>query len=260
MQGIGYLVVLLTYFLSISTASAQDTTTYTYDSLGRVTATTTGGGPSNGVSTSSSYDAEGNRTNYSVTDPNALIFSIGNASAVTEGGTLAFTVTRSGTASGTVTVNYATANGTAVAGSDYTAASGTLTFLTTDTIKTIWVATTDDATVESAETVLVNLSGASSGTIMTSQGSGTINDNDGWITLTNNSLVVQAGHTATYGCQLLNYPDFGIYMNWCYLNSGSYSVYTEDLYAGPSSRVLSPGYRMQSNYVLEVGASSYGTH
>ena len=42
--------------------------------------------------------------------------------------TFTFTVTRSGSTSGTVTVNYATANGTAVAGSDYNAASGTLTF------------------------------------------------------------------------------------------------------------------------------------
>jgi hypothetical protein len=106
-------------------------------------------------------------------------FAIGNAAAVTEGGTLTFTVTKAGTASSTYSVDYATASGTATSGSDFTAASGTLTFLAGDTTKTIMVATIDDGVVESAETALVNLSSPTGGaTITTAQGSGTINDND----------------------------------------------------------------------------------
>src|SRR5439155_9134678 len=54
------------------------------------------------------------------------------AAAVAEGNSgthaLAFTVTLSAAAAGPVTVAYATSNGTATAGSDYTAQSGTLTF------------------------------------------------------------------------------------------------------------------------------------
>jgi len=97
---------------------------------------------------------------------------------VTEGGTLTFTVTKTGSTSSTV--NYATASGTATSGSDFSAASGTLTFLPSDTTKTISVATIDDSATESPETVLVNLSSPTGGaTITSSQGSGTINDNDG---------------------------------------------------------------------------------
>ncbi|MGH6617862.1 Calx-beta domain-containing protein, partial [Sphingomonas sp.] len=106
-------------------------------------------------------------------------FAISGAAPVTEGGTLVYTVTKTGSTAASFTVNFATADGTAVAGSDYTAASGTLTFASGDTSKTINVVTIDDTSVESAETVLVNLSAASGGAPITAtQGSGTINDND----------------------------------------------------------------------------------
>jgi hypothetical protein len=89
-----------------------------------------------------------------------------------------FTVTKSGSTTQTVTVNYATANGTATAGSDYTAASGTLTFLSGDTTKTITVNVSGDTTVEGNETFLVNLSNATVATISDSQGVGTITNDD----------------------------------------------------------------------------------
>jgi M6 family metalloprotease-like protein len=57
----------------------------------------------------------------------------------------------------TVKVNYATANGTAVAGSDYTATSGTLTFAPGATSRTIAVPIADDAARESDETFRVTL-------------------------------------------------------------------------------------------------------
>ena len=59
--------------------------------------------------------------------------------------TLDFAVTLSRAASGTVTVEYATADGTATAGSDYTARSGTLTFDPGETAKTVSVPVLDDA-------------------------------------------------------------------------------------------------------------------
>lgn len=105
-------------------------------------------------------------------------FAINDASA-TEGSGLTFTVTRSKATTQTYTVNYATANGSAVAGSDYTAASGTLSFAPSESSKTITIATIDDSLVEGNETLTVNLSAASGGsTISDAQGVGTIIDND----------------------------------------------------------------------------------
>ena len=57
-----------------------------------------------------------------------------------------------------VTVNYATADGTAKAGQDYVPASGTLTFSPGETVKTIPVMTIGDATAEDDEAFTVSLS------------------------------------------------------------------------------------------------------
>ena len=73
---------------------------------------------------------------------------------------------------GTVTVDVATSNGTASAGSDYTAAAGTLTFAPGETAKTVVVAITDDGATEPAESLTLGLSNASGATI--ADGSGTV--------------------------------------------------------------------------------------
>lgn len=46
------------------TASASETTNYSYDALGRLVATTRSGGPSNGVNMASCFDRAGNRLRY----------------------------------------------------------------------------------------------------------------------------------------------------------------------------------------------------
>src|SRR6266480_4102615 len=88
-----------------------------------------------------------------------------NDVTVTEGNTgttnAIFTVTLSPTAAGTVTVNFATANNTATAGSDYVANSGSLTFLSGESTKTVTVQVNGDTASEPNETFFVNLSGAS---------------------------------------------------------------------------------------------------
>jgi hypothetical protein len=103
-----------------------------------------------------------------------------NDVTVNEGaGTATFTVTLSEAATGNVTVQYATANGTATAGSDYTAAAlTTLTFAPGETSKTITVAIVNDPAVEGNENFTVNLSNASSNaTILDGAGIATIVDN-----------------------------------------------------------------------------------
>ena len=97
------------------------------------------------------------------------------------GGTtaFAFTVNLSAASSQTVTVNYATINGTATPPTDYQAASGTLAFAPGETVKTVTITVNGDTTVEPNETFTVNLSGAANAGIATVQGTGTIRNDDG---------------------------------------------------------------------------------
>jgi hypothetical protein len=85
---------------------------------------------------------------------------------VTEGEVINITVTRSGGSSGVASVDYATSDGTAVAGTDYPATSGTLTFA--DGVsgnQTISIPITDDDTAEVAEAFTVTLSNVSGATL-----------------------------------------------------------------------------------------------
>ena len=105
-------------------------------------------------------------------------FSVNDVS-VTEGGTLSFTVSKIGSTTSSFSVNYATANGTASAGSDYTAKSGSLTFTSSETTKNVSVQTIQDSNVEPNEIAYLNLSNPSGGsTISDGQGAGTILNDD----------------------------------------------------------------------------------
>ncbi|NJM09803.1 MAG: hypothetical protein HC883_02600, partial [Bdellovibrionaceae bacterium] len=67
--------------------------------------------------------------------------SIAGPSSVIEGAQGSFTVTLSKASSSTVTVSYSTQNGTALGGTDFTATSGTLTFLSGETSQNVSVST-----------------------------------------------------------------------------------------------------------------------
>ena len=95
-----------------------------------------------------------------------------------EGALLAFAVTLSRAAVERLTVDYATANGSATAGDDYTAASGTLTFQAGETSKTIEVTVLDDAHDEGEETLTLTLSNTSRGRVTDGEATGTIKNRD----------------------------------------------------------------------------------
>jgi hypothetical protein len=117
---------------------------------------------------------------YSVA-PAAPNMTIGDAT-ITEGNSgttnAQFAVTLSAASASTVTVVFATADGSAVAGQDYTAASGTLTFAPGDTTKTVTVPIMGDAVVEQSESFQVTLSNAQNANITDSQGAGSITNDD----------------------------------------------------------------------------------
>ena len=104
-------------------------------------------------------------------------------SSVEEGETASFVVTLSGEVSGTVSVTYTTANGTAESGTgkDYTTASGTLQFAAGDLSKTIEVTTLEDVLNEASETYTLTLTaatGVSGVSLGTASATGTIEDDD----------------------------------------------------------------------------------
>jgi Calx-beta domain/K319L-like, PKD domain len=116
-------------------------------------------------------------TNIRVPEPTRQI-SISDASA-TEGGTETFTVSLDAASANPITVDFATADDTATAGSDYTAATGTVTFAPGDVSETVTVSTIDDALDEADETFNVNLLNATGNSaILDGMGVGTIVDND----------------------------------------------------------------------------------
>ena len=91
---------------------------------------------------------------------------------------ISFEVTLSAAASEPVTVDWATADGTATAGVDYVASSGTLTFAAGETAQTIEVTVLDDAHDEGEETFALRLSGAAGAELADAEATGTIANSD----------------------------------------------------------------------------------
>jgi Calx-beta domain len=121
-------------------------------------------------------------------------FWIDNATVIRGSGqvTARFTATLSPARAEATTVNFATSNGSALAGTDYTAASGTLTFAPGTRTQTMSVVVADDDDAIAPETFSVALSSASAGTtIQRSEGLGTIKQPP----VTANSTTVTAGST-----------------------------------------------------------------
>ena len=94
------------------------------------------------------------------------------------GAELAFAVTLDRAPSGTVTVDYATSDGTATAGEDYTAASGTLSFAAGETLKTVSVSVLDDSHDDDGETLTLRLSNPSGAHLADGEALGTIRNTD----------------------------------------------------------------------------------
>ena len=125
--------------------------------------------------------ADGRALSHSLSATVAGAVGISVADARVEedaGAVLAFAVTLSRAASGTLTVDYASSDGSAQAGVDYTAASGTLRFQTGESSRTIEVAVLDDAHDEGEETLTLTLSNPSSGRLSVGEATGTIKNRD----------------------------------------------------------------------------------
>ncbi|GAA4356577.1 hypothetical protein GCM10023151_04630 [Kangiella marina] len=159
-------------------------------------------------------DAQGAGT---ITDNDTASLAIDNTVVSEAGGTVTFTVTLTGDVQDGVSVDYATADNTALAGSDYTTATGTLNFTGTNgEQQTIIVTITDDAVAETAESYFVNLSNTSntSVTLADGQGIGIINDNDSATVAVNDVTVAEDGINAVFTVTLTGDVQGGVSFNY----------------------------------------------
>ena len=119
-----------------------------------------------------------------------------------------FTVSLSAASGQQVTVEYATSSGTAESGTDFTAASGTLTFAANATSKTVSVPTTDDAADEDDETFTLTLSSPTNATLDDATATGTIeDDNEPRLTASFGNMPVEhTGEEFTFGLTFSEAP------------------------------------------------------
>jgi YD repeat-containing protein len=111
-----------------------------------------------------------NSTTVTITDDDVTPSVAWQASSFTVGesaGSSLATVILSQPSANTVTVTYATSNGTATAGSDYTARSGTITFAPGDTSESVSIVVLNDTLDENNETVTLTLSSPANATLGT---------------------------------------------------------------------------------------------
>ena len=119
------------------------------------------------------------QTTVSIQDDDGVGLAIATVSVNESAGSVAVVVTKSGTSAVTNTVNYTSANGSGVAGTDYTVVPGTLTFLPSDTTKTITVSITNDDAYKGNRAFSLVLSNPTNGAaIVTGTGTVTIIEDD----------------------------------------------------------------------------------
>jgi hypothetical protein len=107
-----------------------------------------------------------------------------------------FVVALSGPSSQSVSCSFATSNGTATAGSDYTATSGTVTFAAGEVEKPVVVLVNGDTVDEAQETFFLDISNVQNATVGSNRGTGFINDDDG-PTISINDVSITEGNAGT---------------------------------------------------------------
>jgi len=166
-----------------------------------------------------------------------------------------FPVSLSSARSQTVTVNYGTADGSAVAPGDYTARSGTVTLSPGQTTATITIAVRGDVLDESNEAFFVNLTGPSGATLGDAQGLGTIIDNDPAPSLSVNNITIDEGNSGTRSAVFtvtLSAPS-GLTVTVSYSTANGTATAGSDYVAASGSLVFAPGTTTRSVAVTVNG-------
>jgi len=191
------------------------------------------------------------------TEPAVLQFDTATSSVDEDAGAASITVTLTPASSETVEVHYATSDGTAQAGVDYTAISDALTFAPGDISKTFTVPIIDDEGVELDETVILTLSGPSNAALGTpASATLTIVDNEGTPCVQYDSLSFNVGEgdgSATI-VVTLSHPDLvnPITVDYATSTSGSTATTGDDYTPIPTTKLtFVPGDTSES-FTVEI--------
>ncbi len=171
--------------------------------------------------------------------------SISDESEDENGTTMSFTVTLSIISGKTVSVNYQTNNGSAVAPGDYTTTSGILSIPAGSLTGTINVPIIDDGLDENSENFTIDLSNPVNATITDNQGVGTINDNDGAPTI---SISNQSGN-----------EDVGTMSFTVSLSNASGNAITVDYQTSNGTAIAPDDYTSTSGTLTILAGSTSGT-
>jgi glucose/arabinose dehydrogenase len=166
-----------------------------------------------------------------------------------------FTVSLSAAVAHTVTVEYATADGTALAGADYAVAGGTVTFPPATVTRTISVPVLGDVLDEDDETFTVNLSNPVGATIADGQGMGTIADDDPLPFLFVGDCAVVEGSAGSTPCDfaVLLAPVSGRTVTVGYATADGTATAGTDYTAAAGSLSFPPGVTQQTVSVGVLG-------
>jgi hypothetical protein len=126
--------------------------------------------------------------------PGLLLFSSGSYSAAESAGSAAVTVARVNGSSGAVGVSYATSDGTAIAGRDYTPVSGTLSWADGDVApKTFTVPLLADPFLAASETVNLTLADPTGGAALASPSAAVLTITNGSCAASDQALCLDGG-------------------------------------------------------------------
>jgi hypothetical protein len=154
-----------------------------------------------------------------------------------------FTLRLSAPSSQTVTVKYATSDGSAKVGKDFNAASGTASFAPGETSKVVSVAVIGDLLDESNEFLKLNFSQASGATLTSNQALGTITDDDGAPSISINDVRVLEDNTvnvnANLTVKLSNPSGQTVKVNFATANGTALS--SSDYFAKTGTLTFAPG-------------------
>lgn len=207
-----------------------------------------------GVTNAQIIDGQGEG---SISNDDAIPLVKVNSVSVTEGNSgskvVNFQVTLSAPSGRTVTVQYATADGTAAAGSDYTTLSGTVTFNPGQTTRNVAVTILGDGDAEGDETLFLNLSAPAYAWIMDGQGLFTIQNDDASVSINDISVTEgDSGFTvATFTVELSAVMPVEVSVAYSTANSGASAG--NDYLAASGMVTFAPGQTSQTISVLVVG-------